>query len=247
MNGMSMTRTLARAGRSLAVLPLVLLVALASGCVTYRAHLKVLPDGEVEITERATLQPGIAESLKTDPKLAWTAFEATTQSRGGQFQKDPALQWAEGRYHLDDWAEFGQRGQAFKGVDEIERRTRPANVQSEVKDQYFYRDTHLGYKAELAEPTGATIDSTIAPLLPAATGELVIEVPGQILTTNATQKSGNTITYPLKYGETVEVDVTYRQYEWVAMVSVVLVGIFLGYLLFQGIKALRARRKPRPA
>ncbi|MGH7725728.1 MAG: hypothetical protein ACREOU_09900 [Candidatus Eiseniibacteriota bacterium] len=219
-----------------------LLALLGSGCVTYRAHLNVSPDGEVHVTERAQMLPGVAESLHIEPKFAWTAFEATTQGRGGQFKKD-GLVSAEGSYVLDDWGDFGQRGQAFKGIDEIERRTRPANVGSEVKDQYFFRDTSLGYKAELQEPSGATFDSVAAPFMQQATGELVLTVPGQILETNATSRNGNTLTYPLRYGETVEVTVTYRQFEWVAMVSVVLVAIFLGYLAWNGLRAFQARKK----
>jgi len=62
---------------------MVLLVALggatlvASGCVKYRAHIEVTPDGKVEMTERAEAMPGTMDSLHVDPRLAWTAFEAT--------------------------------------------------------------------------------------------------------------------------------------------------------------------------
>ncbi len=249
MNGIFMTRLQRPAVRPWAAASSVLglLTLLGSGCVTYRAHLEVSPNGELEVTERAELMPGVAESLRVDPKFAWTAFEATVQVRGGRFAKDPGLAWAEGSYSFDDWGDFGQRGQAFKGIDEIERRTRPPNVGSEVKDQYFYRDTSLGYKAELREPSGATVDSVAAPLLSEASGELVLDVPGQILSTNAPTRNGNTLSWPLRYGETVEVAVTYRQFEWVAMVSVILVAIFLGYLLFNGIKAFRARGARKPA
>ena len=65
---------------------------------------------------------------------------------------------------------------------------------------------------------------------------------------NAPKRAGNQLTYPLTYGETVEVEVSYKQMQWVAVVSVVLVGIFLLYLLFAGVKALATRgRKPAPA
>jgi len=49
---------------------------LASGCVTYRAHIEVTPDGKVEMRERAEAMPGTMDSLHVDPRLAWTAFEA---------------------------------------------------------------------------------------------------------------------------------------------------------------------------
>ena len=99
----------------------------ATGCVSYRAHVTVDPVGKLEVEERAELLPGVADSVHLDPKLAWTAFEATTQARGGTFAKDrpDSLKGATARYEMDEWAELGARGQAFKGFDEIERRTRP--------------------------------------------------------------------------------------------------------------------------
>lgn len=222
---------------------------LASGCVTYRAHVRVTPDGKLEMTERAEAMPGTMDSLRVDPRLAWTAFEATVESRAGHFEKDrpDSLKGATGRYELDSWGELGQRGQAFKGIDEGERRLNPAQAGNEVKDQYFYRDTSLGYRLELTEPEGATVDSIALPYAQKATGVLEIEVPGTILKTNAPKQQGNLLTYPLAYGQKVDVQVTYREWQWVSMVSVVLVAIFLGYLLFSGIKALANKKKKGPA
>jgi hypothetical protein len=247
MNVKSLTRlrtasSLARAG----FLPAVA-VLLLSGCVTYRAHVTVEPGSGLEIRERAELLPGVAESLKVVPRLSWSAFQATVIGRGGRFTKDAAdsIRAAEGTYPLDDWAEFGTRGQAFKGIDEIERRTRPANAQSEVKDQYFYRDTELSYKLELSEPSGVDIDSTALPFLEQASGVFEVEVPGTILATNSTTRNGNTVSWPLAYGQTVDATVKYRTYEWVAMVSVVLVAIFLIYVIKELFGALRRRKQVR--
>lgn len=247
MNGMSLKHPRSPF-RRLALLAGVALTVLAgSGCVSYRAHVHVEPDGKIEVEERAEMLPGLADSMHFDPKLVWTAFEATTQSRGGSFTKDrpDSLKGATGRYPLDTWAELGQRGQAFKGVDEIERRTRPANVQSEVLDQYFFTVTKLSYELELTEPSGAQVDSAYVPWLEQARGELSITVPGSIDSTNAPTKNGNTLTWPLAYGQTVEVEVTYRQIQWVAIVSVILVAIFLVSLLFSGLKALQGRGKAK--
>jgi len=183
----------------------------------------------------------------------WTAFEATTQARGGTFAKDrpDSLKGATATYPLDEWAELGMRGQAFKGVDEIERRTRPANVQSELKDQYFFTETTLNYKLEMTEPQGATVDSSWLAWMPQAKGELVVTVPGQILATNAPTKNGNTLSWPLAYGQEVEAEVSYRQVQWVAIVSVILVAIFLLYLLMSGLRAMgaknKAKKSPPPA
>lgn len=226
-----------------------LLLSVATGCVSYRAHLTVAPNGELHVEERAEILPGVVDSMRLDPKLAWTAFEATTQSRGGTFAKDrpDSMHGATSKYPLDNWTELGQRGQAFKGIDEIERRTRPANVQVEVKDQYFWTVTTLSYSLELSEPAGSTVDSLWLPWLSQATGELVLEVPGTIETTNAPKREGNQLTYSLAYGQSVEVEVSYKQMQWVAMVSVALVGIFLVYLLLAGLKAMKARGASRPA
>ncbi len=224
------------------------LVLAATGCVSYRAHINVLPDGKLEVEERAELLPGIVDSVHLDPKLAWTAFEATTQARGGTFAKDrpDSLTGATAKYPLDEWSELGIRGQAFKGYDEIERRTRPANVQSEVTDQYFFTRTTLTYKLELTEPSGATVDSTLLAMVPTAKGELVMTVPGSILKTNAPTKNGNTLTWPLAYGQEIEAEVSYQQIQWVAIVSVILVVIFLGYLLLSGMRAMQSRKKAAP-
>jgi len=233
--------------RSLALLLGGVLVLAATGCVTYRAHVTVSPAGELHVEERAEMLPGVADSMHLDPKLVWTAFEATTQARGGTFVKErpDSLKGATSTYPLDEWAELGMRGQAFKGVDEIERRTRPANVQSEVKDQYFFTETTLNYKLEMTEPSGATVDSSWLAWMPQAKGELVLTVPGQILGTNAPTKNGNTLSWPLAYGQEVEAQVSYRQIQWVAIVSVILVGIFLAYLLFSGLKAMGAKNKAK--
>lgn len=234
--------------RRLAALLGGVLVLAATGCVSYRAHVNVFPNGEVHVEERAELLPGVADSVQLEPKLAWTAFEATTQSRGGTFAKDrpDSMKGATADYPLDEWSELGVRGQAFKGYDEIERRTRPANVQSEVKDQYFFTRTTLNYKLELTEPSGATVDSTQLLMMPMAKGELVLTVPGTILETNAPTKNGNTLTWPLAYGQEIEASVSYQQIQWVAIVSVILVAIFLGYLLLSGLRAMQSRKKAAP-
>jgi hypothetical protein len=207
----------------------------------------VEPSGKVRVEEKVNLLPGVSDSLHLDPKLAWTAFEASVQGRQGTFVKDKpdSLQGGTGEYGLDDWAELGQRGQAFKGIDEVERRMRPANVTSEVKDQYFYKDITLGYKIELTEPTGASVDSMQLEMAKNAEGEFVVDVPGTILSTNAPKRTGNTLSWPLKYGETLEVQVSYRQMVWVATVSTVLVGLYLLYLIFAGLRALAARGKKK--
>ena len=244
-------------GKSLSLpnLRMVLLLALggatllATGCVKYRAHIEVTPDGKVEMTERAEATPGIMDTLHVDPRLAWTAFEATVGSRAGTFKKDrpDSLAGATGTYELDSWNELGQRGQAFKGIDEGERRINPAQAGSEVKDQYFYKDTSLGYRLEMAEPENATVDSVALPYAQRATGELEVLVPGTILKTNAPKRQGNLLTWPLAYGEKLDVQVSYREWQWVSMVSVVLVTIFLGYLALAGIKHLTRKGKTRPA
>jgi hypothetical protein len=233
--------------RSLAVLLGGVLVLTATGCVTYRAHVTVSPVGELHVVERAEMLPGVADSMHLDPKLVWTAFEATTQARGGTFAKDrpDSLKGATATYPLDEWNELGMRGQAFKGVDEIERRTRPANVQHEVKDQYFFTETTLNYKLEMTEPSGATVDSSWLAWMPQAKGELVLTVPGEILETNAPTKAGNTLTWPLAYGQEVEATVSYRQVQWVAIVSVILVALFLIYLLVSGLKSMGAKNKAK--
>jgi hypothetical protein len=246
MNGKSLSlpklRTLLLAALSCASL-------LATGCVNYRIHLQVTPDGKVEVTERAEAEPGIMDTLKVDPRLAWTAFEATVGSRGGKFTKDrpDSMKAAGGTYELDSWNELGQRGQAFKGIDEGERRVNPAQAASAVKDQYFYKDTTLNYKLTLKEPEGATVDSLAMPYAEKATGTLELEVPGTILKDNAPKKSGNLMTWPLAYGQTLDIHVEYREWQWVSIVSVVLVAIFLGYLAFSGIKALSKKGKAKPA
>ena len=255
MNGMSLQHPHSPF-RRLALLGGVGLFLLASaGCVSYRAHVTVEPDGKIHVEERAEMLPGLADSMHLEPKLVWTAFEATTQSRGGTFTKDrpDSIKGATAGYPLDSWAELGQRGQAFKGVDEIERRARPANVQSELVDQYFFTVTKLSYELELSEPSGAQVDSAYAPWLAQARGELQLTVPGTIDSTNAPTRNGNTLSWPLAYGQTLEVEVTYRQVQWVAIVSVILVAIFLVSLLMSGLKAMQARGKaksparPKPA
>ena len=249
MNGKSLSLPNRRMVRSF--LPLVLGCAtlVASGCVKYNAHIEVTPDGKVEVTERVQAMPGTMDSLHVDPRLAWTAFEATVGSRAGQFTKDrpDSLAGATGKYELDSWNELGQRGQAFKGIDEGERRLNPAQAGSEVKDQYFYKDTTLGYRLELSEPENATVDSLALPYAQQATGDLEIHVPGTILKTNAPKRQGNLLSWPLAYGQKVDVQVSYREWQWVSMVSVVLVAIFLGYLAISGIKHLTRKGKARPA
>ena len=247
---MTLKSQIRRPTRTLRTLPGILLGTVAlllSGCVTYRAHIQVEPDGRLDIKERAEMLPGVAESLHVEPKLSWTAFQAAVLTRGGRFTKDAndSLRAAEGSYSLDDWAEFGQRGQAFKGVDEIERRTRPANAQIEVKDQYFYRDTQLSYKVELSEPSGVEPDSVALPYLQAGSGVLEMEVPGTVLTSNAKDPKAKVLAWDLKYGQSVDATVTYRTYEWVAMVSVVLVAIFLIYVIKELFGALRRRKQAR--
>jgi hypothetical protein len=234
-----------------ALVPAVLgaLALLASGCVTYRAHVSVKPDGGLEVTEQAELLPGVAESLHVAPRLAWTAFMATTESRGGKFVKanpdtnviSPSVT---SHYPMDDWTEFGQRGQAFKGIDEVEHRTLPPNAQVQVKDQYFFKDTSLSYKVELQEPSGTTVDSLAKPWLDRAKGTFELEVPGTILSSSTGgTRAGNTISWPLAYGTSVDVQVTFREFEWVPVVSVILVALFLGYLALAGLKAMAARGK----
>jgi hypothetical protein len=243
MNRKSELRLTAR--RPLVALLGGFLVLAATGCVSYRAHVTVDPMGKLEVEERAELLPGVADSVRLDPKLAWTAFEATTQARGGTFAKDSpdSLAGATSRYPMDEWAELGARGQAFKGFDEIERRTRPANVQRELKDQYFFTVTTLNYNLELTEPSGATVDSAMLAMMPLAKGEFLLTVPGQILKTNAPTKNGNTLSWPLAYGQEIEAEVTYRQVQWVAIVSVILVAGFLLYLVFGGLRAMGAKKK----
>ena len=247
---MSMSLPNRRSLRTLVLAALAGTTLLASGCVNYHVHIQVTPEGKVEMTERAEAQPGVMDSLHVDPRLAWTAFEATVGSRAGKFEKDrpDSLKGATGRYELDGWAELGQRGQAFKSIDEGEKRTKPANVQTEVKDQYFYTDTSLGYKVELSAPETGTVDSLALPYAEKATGQLELEVPGTILETNAPKRQGNMLTWPLQYGETLDVKVKYREWQWVSMVSVLLVAIFLGYLLFAGIRTLaRKGKQPKAA
>ena len=231
--------------RPLAALLGGFLVLAATGCVSYRVHVNVLPTGELHIEERAEMLPGVADSMHLEPKLVWTAFEATTQARGGTFAKDrpDSLKGATSTYPLDEWHELGIRGQAFKGLDEIERRTRPANVQSELEDQYFFTRTTLAYNLEMTEPSGATVDSSWLAWMPQAQGEFVLTVPGTILKTNAPTKNGNTLTWPLAYGQEIAAEVSYQQVQWVAIVSVILVAIFLGYLLFSGLRAMGAKKK----
>lgn len=249
MNGKSMSLRHPVTLRSLLLLALCGSTLLASGCVTYRAHVRVMPDGKLDVTERVEAVPGTMDTLHVDPRLAWTAFEATVGSRAGTFEKDrpDSLKGATGHYELDSWGELGQRGQAFKGIDEGEKRLNPAQAGNEVKDQYFYKDTSLGYRLELTEPSNATVDSVALPYAQKATGVLEVEVPGTILKTNAPKRQGNLLTYPLAYGEKLDVQVTYREWQWVSMVSVVLVAIFLGYLLFSGIRALTKKKGPRTA
>jgi hypothetical protein len=252
MNGKSLNRFPVRPLRALA-LAVLGFSTLAAGCVTYRAHVRVTPDGGLDVTEQADLMPGAAESLHVERRLAWTAFQAATESRGGKFTRTPAdtnviATTVVGHYPLDDWTEFGQRGQAFKGIDEIEHRTVPPAAAINVTDQYFYRDTKLNYHIELKEPSTATIDSLAVPWVNKATGKFEIEVPGQILSSSKDgTKSGNTVTYDLAYGKTVDVEVIYRQFEWVPVVSVILVAIFLGYLARAGLIALRARNAMKPS
>jgi hypothetical protein len=249
MNGMSLKSSRPSVRRLAVLCGVAFFVVAATGCVRYNAHVTVGPNGELHVRERADLMPGVVDSMRLEPKLVWSAFEAATLARGGRFTKDrpDSLKGATAEYPLDAWSELGQRGQAFKGIDEIERRTKPANAAYEVKDQYFFTITKLGYSLEMNEPTGAAVDSIWAPWVAQATGEVTFEVPGQILSTNATKRSGNQITYPLAYGQTLDVEVEYKQMQWVAVVSVVLVGIFLLYLLFAGLKAMGAKKKNRQA
>ena len=249
MNGMSMSRLPARAGLVPVLFAFGFAALLASGCVTYRAHIEITPDGKVEMTEHAEAMPGIMDSLHVEPHLAWTAFEGTVDGRAGTFEKDQpdTMKGATGKYELDSWAELGQRGQAFKSIDEGERRLHPANAQSEVKDQYFYKDTKLSYKQELLEPEGATVDSTALPYAQQATGTVELVVPGTILNTNAPQRSGNKMTWPIAYGQTIDMQVSYREWEWVSMVSVVLVALFLGSLVIAGLKRLGGKKGAKRA
>ena len=53
------------------------------------------------------------------------------------------------------------------------------------------------------------------------------------------------LTWDLKYGQSVDASVTYRTYEWVAMVSVVLVAVFLIYVIKELFGALRRRKQAR--
>jgi len=253
MSGKSSSRSHVLASRVLAPATLGLLALFASGCVTYRAHVRVEPDGGLQVTEQADLAPGIADSLHIQHRLAWTAFQAATETRGGKFVKanpdtnvvSPSVT---ATYPLDDWTEFGQRGQAFKGIDEVEHRTLPPAASIQVKDQYFYRDTDLSYHVSLSEPSGTTIDSLAKPFLERAKGTFELEVPGQILSVSKTgTKNGNVVSYPLAYGQTVEAEVVYRQFEWVPVVSVILVAIFLVYLFLAGMKALKARGEAKQA
>jgi hypothetical protein len=116
-----------------------------------------------------------------------------------------------------------------------------------VLDQYFYKDTELTYHVALREPSGVDIDSVAVPFVNAATGSFELEVPGQLLKSNAPQKNGNVMTWPLAYGGTLDVDVTFRQFEWVPVVSVILVLVFLVYLSLAGIKSLGQRGKSKAA
>ena len=249
MNGKSLSLRHPSSLRSLLLLALSGSMLLASGCVTYRAHIQVTPDGKVEMTEHAEAAPGMLDTLHVDPRLAWTAFGATVGSRAGRFVKDQpdTLKGATGTYELDSWNELGQRGQAFKSIDEGEKRLRPAQAGSQVKDQYFYKDTSLQYKQQLSEPDNATVDSLALPYAKGATGTLEIEVPGTILKSNAPKKEGNKLIYPLAYDSNLDVEITYREWQWVSMVSVVLVAIFLGYLLFSGLRALTRKKGPKTA
>jgi hypothetical protein len=256
MSGKSSSRSLVLSSRALVPSFVGLLALVASGCVTYRAHIRVEPDGGLQVTEQAELMPGIADTLHIQPRLAWTAFQAATETRGGKFTKanpdttviSPSVT---ARYPLDDWTELGQRGQAFKGIDEVEHRTLPPAASIQVKDQYFYKDTDLSYHVSLSEPAGAAMDSLAKPLVERARGTLELEVPGQVLKVSKSgTRQGNVVSWALTYGQTVDAEVVYRQFEWVPVVSVVLVAIFLGYLLMAGIKAMKARpKKPkaRPA
>ena len=248
MNGKSLSLRHPSTLRSLLLLAFAGSMLLATGCVTYRAHIQVTPDGKVEVTEHAEAVPGMLDTLHVDPRLAWTAFTATVGSRGGHFEKDKpdTMKGATGTYELDSWNELGQRGQAFKSIDEGEKRLRPAQAGSVVKDQYFYKDTSLQYKQQLSEPDNATVDSLALPYAQKATGTLEIEVPGTIMTTNAPKRQGNVLTYPLAYDTNLDVQVTYREWQWVSMVSVVLVAIFLGYLAFSGLKALTKKKGGAP-
>jgi hypothetical protein len=96
----------------------------------------------------------------------------------------------------------------------------------------------------LSEPANSAVDSAWAPWVSQATGTLEVEVPGTIEKTNAPTRNGNVLSYPLAYGQTVEVEVSYKQMQWVAVVSVILVAIFLLYLAFAGLRAMQGRKKP---
>lgn len=249
MNGMS-PQTSRPSFRRLALLSgVACFVLAATGCVHYRAHINVLPNGEIHVQERAEMLPGVADSMRIDPAYAWTAFEAATQARGGRFAKErpDSLKAASADYPLDEWTELGQRGVAFKGIDQVERRTSPANVGYEVEDQYFFTVTTLGYRHDMTEPGGSQVDSVWVPWIEQAQGEVTVEVPGEIVETNAPQRAGNRLTYPFRYGETLDIQVSYKQIQWVAIVSVVLVAIFLLYLAFAGVKAMQARGRKPPA
>src|SRR5262249_23035675 len=153
----------------------------------------------------ADLMPGVADSLHVQHRLAWTAFQSATETRGGKFTKSnpdtnvvsPSVTAV---YPLDDWNEFGQRGQAFKGSDEVEHRTVPPSAGVTVTDQYFYRDTDLKYLVSLKEPSNAAVDSVALPYVQRATGTFELEVPGSILKVSKDgQKKGNVVSYALAY------------------------------------------------
>jgi len=240
-----MTRSPIRRGRATASAVAAAALFLAAGCVRYNAHIHVEPDGRLDVTEKAELLPSARSVLPLHPELAWTSFQASTLVRGGRFQKDhpDSLAGATAHYSLDDWAELGQRGPAFRSFDEVERRISPPNVHYEVKDQYFYKDTTLEYGLKLTEPSGVTVDSVVAPVLHQATGELTVEVPGTVLKADSTAvRKGRVLTWKMAYGGDLDASVTYRHYEWVPMVSVVLVILFLGFLAVNGLRGLRRRQ-----
>ena len=66
-----------------------------------------------------------------------------------------------------------------------------------------------------------------------------------MLTSNAKDPKAKVLTWDLKYGQSVDASVTYRTYEWVAMVSVVLVAVFLIYVIKELFGALRRRKQAR--
>ena len=68
-------------------------------------------------------------------------------------------------------------------------------------------------------------------------------MPGTILEHNAPKKQGNVLTYPLAYGQTVDIKVVYREWQWVSMVSTVLVAIFLGSLSLSAMKNFGKKKK----